>query len=527
MNNLVPVPPSSQNLAAQSYEGPNGLEAVYPDMSPETIHLGRHYDPINNHSRKLTYNGERNLLVLGPNGCGKSAFLLTTNLVQMHGNRSLVVVDPKGELTALTAPYRRTVGKVIILNPYNLHVDKPGYEDMKSNGYNPFLALDPASETFLSDVMLISEGMVTVNQKDPYWDLSARDLIAALIMFVVLEARGLIKPYVIDAKRHVTPTVPTVGRMRELLCQPSGQVESLMRVGEMENAVWGLPHLALKLSTCEWPELRNRAGQFTTWEKDVQSVVRTAMVQTSNFDEVQMRRDLESGTTDLTDLKRTPTTIYLILPVQKMQSQSRWLRMIISSALNVCMRERNPGEPRVLFMLDEFFSLGYLESIANNWSVVRGFGVQIMPVLQSLTQLKQLYGDLWENFMANTGVVASFTPNDFTTADWLSKRAGDTTRMQRNWTASRTITNTTGGSHGKDGSSSNWSNTNTDTESLAQQPTKLPLVTAHKMFGQPRGLLALFIAGRSNPTAAIAPPWWKITQCKERITRENPYKQRV
>ena len=39
-------------------------------------------------------------------------------------------------------------------------------------------------------------------------------------------------------------------------------------------------------------------------------------------------------------------------------------------------------------------------------------------------QLKKLYPDMWETFIGMAGAVASFTPNDMATAEWLSRRDG-------------------------------------------------------------------------------------------------------
>ena len=49
--------------------------------------------------------------------------------------------------------------------------------------------------------------------------------------------------------------------------------------------------------------------------------------------------------------------------------------------------------------------------------------------LPRFDQLKALYKERWESFLANAGVVQGFTPNDLTTADWMSRRAGQTTLL--------------------------------------------------------------------------------------------------
>ena len=85
------------------------------------------------YGKRVMFEGKRapHLLVLGPNGSGKGTRLLIPALLQMSG-RSVVVIDPKGELAAVTAAWRRTVGDVVVLNPFGLHVGR--YPDLASAG---------------------------------------------------------------------------------------------------------------------------------------------------------------------------------------------------------------------------------------------------------------------------------------------------------------------------------------------------------------------------------------------------------
>ena len=74
----------------------------------EGIALGRHYDEATQRAgSKIPYAGERHLLLFGPNGTGKGTRFLIPNLLSIK-DRSIIVIDPKGELAAVTADYRRT-----------------------------------------------------------------------------------------------------------------------------------------------------------------------------------------------------------------------------------------------------------------------------------------------------------------------------------------------------------------------------------------------------------------------------------
>jgi type IV secretion system protein VirD4 len=430
--------------------------------------------------------GERHVLVFGPNGSGKGTRLLIPNLLQLEG-RSIFVIDPKGELAAVTAQHRQTVGDVVIINPFGILADRPGYEHLKSRGFNPLTALDPTAPSFNSDTALLAEALIkTEGAKDPHWDDSARALVAALIMYVCAEGLVLKK-------------VPTLDRVRELLCSISKEPTERHPQGV------GIPKLAHEMMESGLRGLQNKASQFTDWNKEIQGIASTAKRQTEFLDDDELADDLSKVSMDFRELKDRPITVYLILPPQMMTRHGRWLRLLLTSALNACMRERRPGEPRVLFMLDEFAALGHLQIIETVWALVRGYGIQIMPILQDLNQLKGIYHERWETFIGMAGTVLSFGPNDHTTADWLSRRAGETTKVIKGYNQ--------GASHGGHDSTSTG---------LSWQQVKMPLLPAHNLFGMAPGETLIALAGLSNIVAGYAPGYYEIARCVERAD-PNPY----
>src|ERR1700733_11614712 len=116
-----------------------------------------------------------------------------------------------------------------------------------------------------------------------------------------------------------------------------------------------------------------------------------------------------------------------------MRTHSVWLRLVIVSALRALYR---PGGLRTLFMIDEMPALGHLGPLEDAFGLVRGYRVQIAAIFQDLAQLKALYKERWETFIANAGVVFGFAPNDLTTADWMSRRSGQSTVVVKGFSLS-------------------------------------------------------------------------------------------
>ena len=149
-------------------------------------------------------------------------------------------------------------------------------------------------------------------------------------------------------------------------------------------------------------------------------------------------------------------------------------------------------------------ALGHLGPLEDAFGLVRGYRVQIVGICQDLTQLKALYKERWESFIANAGVVMGFAPNDLTTADWMSRRAGQTTVIAASSGESRSPHG------GRPGESTNWSQVGR------------PLYLPQELMGFAEGTGLLFLAGMANGVRFFAPPYWKIEQCAKRAGR-NPY----
>ena len=349
--------------------------------------------------------GDRHIVTIGPNGSGKTRRLLIPNLFRLK-NWSVVVVDIKGELAAATAAYRAAQKdhKVAVVDPF-LVMEKNDphlvskYPFLRSNGFNPIAALDPARDEFPDDALALAEALIRVEGQEPHWSQSAQDLLAALIMYV----------------RIAKPDSGSLADLRAILGEAPKEFREAIRRAMIAGVDAECEELTIKAA---------RFSELTSDNKELNSILSTALTQTRWLDSRPMKADLAKGSFDFASLKQVPTTVYLILPPRYLATHSTWLRVLITSSLMPLLRSVDDGTVPVLFMLDEFAQMGRMPVIENNIALLRGYGVKLWPVLQDLAQAQDLYEKRWESFIGNAGVVQSFAPQDVTTRDYLSKLSG-------------------------------------------------------------------------------------------------------
>jgi type IV secretion system protein VirD4 len=446
----------------------------------EGISLGRHYnDSTESAGGKITYEGERHVLLFGPNGTGKGTRFLIPNLLSIN-DRSIVVIDPKGELAAVTAGYRSTVSNVVMLNPFDVLC-------LGSAGFNPLATLDPASPNFYDDAAALGEALIKLEGKDPHWSESAQGLIVALIMWEKI-AKG---------------DRANLENVREMLTEPDRWETYVGDDGKPhERLIGGLRYTATQMAIDGGYEIASLASRFAGRDtNELASIRSTGDTQTRWLLSKPMRDDLKKPGVDFRKLKEKSTTVYVILPAERMRTHSTWLRLIIVSALRALYR---PGGLRTLFLIDEMPALGHLGPLEDAFGLVRGYKVQIAGICQDLAQLKALYNERWESFLANAGVVQGFAPNDLTTADWMSRRAGQTTLIAAN--TSENLSSATG----------------QKSEGTSWNQISRALYLPHELMGFAEGTGLLWLAGMANGVRFFAPPYWKIEQAAKRAAK-NPY----
>ena len=368
-------------------------------------------------AQHLGYIDDRPQITIAGARAGKTSTVLEPNIYLYPG--SMLVLDPKGEL-ARTAHLRRALGHdVYVLDPF-------GQSGIASASFNVLAELAIDNVTVVDDVAAITEALVVDDgdAKSRHWNDSARTLLKGIILLTltlpesertlvtVRELLSLTYPRLLQAVKAMHP--PRSGkRDADYFTANDHAVETLLAaMAKSGNRFGGI--LAAVGNRFLGTPANERGNIFST-----------ASTQTDFLDSIPLRLISKRSDFKLGALRGDrPVTIYLCLPVGRMQSHFRWLRLVVQMACTVL--EQMGAYPRdrapILFMMEEFATLGHMEIMERAAAYFPGFGVKLWAVLQDTTQLQRYYHNSWETFLGNAGLIQCFATGDQTTLNYLSGR---------------------------------------------------------------------------------------------------------
>ncbi len=352
----------------------------------------------------LRYDGPAHLLTLALTRAGKGVGTVIPNL--LLAERSVLVIDPKGENAKIAGEARRRFGAVHILDPF-------GVTGMPASAYNPLGRLDAESLDLGEDAASLAEALVMDppgQVSEAHWNEEAKALLSGLIMFAVAHE---------EADRKTLATV------REYLTLPPEKFRTLLELMQESAGAGGL--------------IARAANRFLgKSDREAASVMSSAQRHTHFLDSPRIVAATARSDFQFAGLRHEVTSIFLVLPPNRLDAYSRWLRLLVAQALQDIARDAEASQAGVqrlkqpaLFLLDEFAALGRLEAVERAMGLMAGYGLQLWPILQDMSQLKDLYCARANTFVANAGVLQTFGVNDFETAKWLSQMIGrETTGYQ-------------------------------------------------------------------------------------------------
>ena len=144
-------------------------------------------------------------------------------------------------------------------------------------------------------------------------------------------------------------------------------------------------------------------------------------------------------TFSIDDIKKKRISIFICLPEGDYDPLVRWLRSLVQLMFD-CFKDRQ-GMPengeRILFCIDEFANLGRLDEISSAINSSAGAGVKTMIAVQRLSDLKKLYEDEWQKFIAAAGTRIYFGLEELETRKFIEEDLGE--REERRYTRSGSL----------------------------------------------------------------------------------------
>ena len=339
----------------------------------------------------------KNILVIGGSGSGKTRFFVKPSLLQMHS--SYVVTDPKGQLLRETGkllahggpkrdengkPVRDKRGKVVY-EPYRIKVLNT-INFSKSMKYNP-LAYVRSEKDILKLVNVIIANTKGDGEKssEDFWIKAERLLYCALIGYIWYEAET-------EEKNFIT--------LLELInaCEAREDDETYKSPVDIlfdELAQAQPEHFAVK----QYVKFKMAAG------KTLKSILVSCGARLSPFDIKELRDIMTEDELELDTMGDRKTALFLIMSdtdttfnfvIAMLQSQ---LFNLLCDKADDLYNGRLPVHVRCL--LDEFANIGQIPNFDKLIATIRSREISASIILQSQSQLKTIYKDAADTIVGN------------------------------------------------------------------------------------------------------------------------------
>lgn len=346
----------------------------------------------------LVFGGAEHVMLYAPTRTGKGVGVVIPNLLTWPD--SVVVLDVKRENWDATAGFRAAHGQsVLLFDP----LDPEG----RTARYNPLGHIDRADSIQVLDELQRIAAMLFPHpdNTDPFWAESART--------------GFVG---VGAYLAETPERPfTFGALYAELTK--GEPRTRLSAAITSRAAEGRP-----LSAGCIRALTDFCGSS---ENTFAGVRQTLTSRLNLWLNPRVCAATDASDFDLRTLRERRQSLYLATSPDNLVRVAPLYNLLFQQLVDLSCRER-PTPARhphqVLVLLDEFARLGHAGVIAKGFAYVAGYGLRLLPVLQSPAQLRAEYGpDLTEEILANCAVEVAFAPKELRLANDLSERLGYTT----------------------------------------------------------------------------------------------------
>ena len=309
----------------------------------------------------------------------------------------LVVLDPSSEVAPMVVDHRRKSGRnVVVLDPATPAI-----------GFNALDWIGRHGNTKEENIVAVATWIMTDNARsasarDDFFRASAMQLLTALIADVCLSG-------------HTDEKDQTLRRVRANLSEPEPKLrERLTRIYEGSGSDF----------------VKENVAVFVNMTPETFSGVYANAVKETHWLSYPNYAALVSGDSFSTDdLAEGSTDLFIALDLKVLEAHPGLARVVIGSLLNAIYNRNGKVTGRTLFLLDEVARLGYLRILETARDAGRKYGITLTMIFQSIGQMREAYGgrDATSKWFESASWISFAAINDPDTADYISKRCGDTT----------------------------------------------------------------------------------------------------
>ena len=359
---------------------------------------------LNSRPKQPKYARNKNVIVIGSSGSGKTRFYLKPQLMQMTPNVSYVCTDPKGTIIV-------ECGKMLVNGGYRIKVLNT-INFKKSMHYNPFHYIRSEKDILklVNTIIANTKGEGEKSTED-FWIKAERLLYSALIGYIWYEAP--------EEEQNFSTLLEFINasETREDDEEFKNAVDELFEELEAENP----EHFAVR----QYRKYKLAAG------KTAKSILISCGARLAPFDIKELRDLMEYDELELDTLGEEKTALFVIISdtdatfnfvVSIMYSQ---LFNLLCDKADDVYNGRLPVHVRML--LDEFANIGQIPQFEKLIATIRSREISASIILQSKSQLKAIYRDNADTIEGNCDTTLFLGGKEKTTLKELAEVLGKET----------------------------------------------------------------------------------------------------
>ena len=357
---------------------------------------------MNNRPKNPKYARNKNVLVIGGSGSGKTRFFVKPNLMQMHS--SYVVTDPKGTLVL-------ECGKMLERNGYEIKILNT-INFKKSMRYNPFAYLKSEKDILklVQTIIANTKGEGEKSTED-FWVKAEKLYYTALIGYIWYEAP--------KEEQNFTTLLAMIdaSEVREEDENFKNAVDYMFEALEKEKP----NHFAVK----QYKKYKLAAG------KTAKSILISCGARLAPFDIQELRDLMKEDELELDTLGEKKTALFVI--ISDTDDTFNFVVSIMYSQLFNLLCDKADDEyggrlpVHVRCLLDEFANIGLIPKFEKLIATIRSREISACIILQAQSQLKSIYKDNADTIVGNCDSTLFLGGKERTTLKELSESLGKET----------------------------------------------------------------------------------------------------